>query len=65
MTLDGFSHHSVLPHEDNGVAAERDADLLHLLRTHVVGAHYETFWILVQELLRTSVLINFSTYYSG
>jgi hypothetical protein len=37
VSTDGLPHHGVLAHENDGMAAEGDADLLHLLRTNIVG----------------------------
>jgi hypothetical protein len=41
VSADGLPHHGVLAHEDDGMAAERDADLLHLLRPDIVGVHLQ------------------------
>jgi hypothetical protein len=43
MALDGFAHHGVLAHQDDGVAAERDADLLHLLGADIVSVDLKLF----------------------
>ena len=37
MTTDGFAHHGVLAHQDDGMASKRDTDLLHLLRSDIVS----------------------------
>ena len=37
VSADGLAHHGVLAHEDDGMAAERHADLLHLLGSDIVG----------------------------
>lgn len=39
VSADGLSHHGVLSHEYNGMATERNADLLHLLGTDIVCIH--------------------------
>ena len=51
VVLDSLAHHGVLAHEDDAVTTQRDTDLLHLGRAHIVCTHDETFWVLVQELL--------------
>jgi len=43
VSTDGLAHHGVLAHEDNGMAAERDADLLHLLGTNIVGVDLKEY----------------------
>lgn len=47
MVLDGLAHHGVLSHKDNAVTTQRNTDLLHLGRAHIVCTHDETFWVLV------------------
>ena len=37
MTTDGFAHHGILAHQDDGMASKRDTDLLHLLRSDIVS----------------------------
>lgn len=51
MTFDGFSHHSVLSHKDDGSAPKGHADLLHLLGADIVSAYYETLGVFFEELL--------------
>jgi len=50
VTPDGLAHHGVLAHEDDGLAAEGDADLLHLLRADIVGVDQEALGVLIEEL---------------
>ena len=47
---DGLAHHGVLAHEDDSLAAEGDADLLHLLRANIVGVDQEALGVLIEEL---------------
>ena len=37
VTTDGFAHHGILAHQDDGMASKRDTDLLHLLRSDIVS----------------------------
>ena len=57
VSADGLSHHGVLAHEYNGMAAERDADLLHLLGADVVGIDLEKngygYKVLIEDRLVT------------
>jgi hypothetical protein len=52
MSTDGLAHHGVLAHEHMGDATQTHADLLHLLRAHVVGPDDEAFWIVIQKPLK-------------
>ena len=48
-TLEGAADHGVLAHEDDGLAAERLADLVHLLRADIVDGDDEDCLIFVQQ----------------
>ena len=47
---DGLDHRGVLAWQHHGLPAEGHADLLHLLRAHIVCSHDETFQIIIQKL---------------
>lgn len=53
MATDGFAHHGVFTHEDHGLFPQRQTNSLHLLGAHVVCAHDETFWVVIQKLLQS------------
>lgn len=57
VSPDGLPHHGVLAHEDDGGAAETNADLLHLLRPHIIRADDEAFRIFVQVLDQAGEII--------
>lgn len=52
VTTNGFPHHGILAHEDNSSSSQAHTNLLHLLGAHIVGTHDETFWVIIQELLK-------------
>ena len=43
-------HHGVLAHQHDSLPTEENADLLHLLGTHVVCSYSEAFWIIIHKL---------------
>jgi len=51
LTSDALLHHGVLAHQDLGLAAQRDADLLHLVGADVVGADNEALGVLIDQAL--------------
>lgn len=60
MTTNSFAHHRVLPHQHNSFSTQRHPDLLHLLGSHVVCSHNETFWVIIQELLQQNKHYNYT-----
>lgn len=53
VATDGFAHHGVFTHEHHGLLPQRQTDGLHLLGAHVVCAHDEAFWVIIQKLLQS------------
>jgi len=51
MTADGLAHHGVLAHKHDGQSTQAGTDVLHLLGAHVVGAHDEALWELIEQFL--------------
>jgi ABC-type Mn2+/Zn2+ transport system ATPase subunit len=49
--LQRAAHHGVLAHEHDALAAERLADLVHLLRRHIVDGDDEDALVLLEEHL--------------
>ena len=48
---DGLAHGRILPHDDHTPPSQGDANLLHLLGSHIVHVHQEEPWVLIQERL--------------
>lgn len=51
MTANGLLHHGVLAHENDGMAAQADTDLLHLRRADVIRTDDEALGVLIEVLL--------------
>jgi hypothetical protein len=51
LSADRLLHHGVLAHEDDGMAAQADADLLHLRGSDIVSADNEALWVLLEKTL--------------
>ena len=51
LAADGLLHHGVLAHENDGMATQADADLLHLRRADVVSADDEALGVLLEQAL--------------
>lgn len=59
LVSDRQTYHGVLAHQDNALAAQAQADLVHLLRADIVDAHNEDGLVLLEkasELLEVSRL---------
>lgn len=56
MDADRALHHGVLAHEDNGITTEALADVLELLRPHIVGADHQYLRVRIQQLADLGVI---------
>merc|ERR1712004_830436 len=59
MTTDGFAHHGVLSHENDGLTTEGNTDLLHLLGSDIVSIDQETLGVFVQKLFKLGKIFDF------
>merc|ERR1712107_164563 len=59
MTTDGFAHHGILAHQDDGMASKGNTDLLHLLRSDIVSIDQEAFGIFIQKLNDFGEVVSF------
>ncbi|XP_077659998.1 uncharacterized protein AFUA_1G05090 [Aspergillus fumigatus Af293] len=49
--MDDRTYHSVLTHQDNGLATESETDLVHLLRADIVDTDNEDGLVLIEKAL--------------
>ena len=52
VATDSLPNGCILPHEGHTPPTQRNTNLLHLVRAHIVDIHNESFWIFVKERLK-------------
>lgn len=58
MTAYSLPHHCIFSHQDNCSTSKTHSDLLHLFWADIVCSDNETFWIVIQKLLKKWFEIN-------
>lgn len=56
MQADRSLHHGVLPHQDDGIAAEALPDVLELIRSDVIGGGDQDLAVLIEKLAKLLVV---------
>lgn len=58
MELDATANQSILAHKHNRIAAQPLPDVLHLVRSHVVGRHDQNLGVLIEQTAQLLIVLH-------